>query len=79
MSWNEEISPLPKYVEQITRCLLFFDFALDNAGTEMLNISIYFLPREPDSLLFQDSPSAKSGSTREYFGHFKAKAVLRAI
>ena len=33
---KQEISLLPKYVEQISSFLSLCNFALDNAGTEML-------------------------------------------
>ena len=53
----QEISLLPNYVKQISRFLFLCNFALNNAGTEMLNkaycIRIYFLRGVPDSMLIR--------------------------
>ena len=38
MSWEGRNFPDPKYVKQIYRFLLLCDFALDNAGSEILKV-----------------------------------------
>ena len=69
------ISPLPKYVKQISTFLSLCNFALDNAGTEMLkHVSLAFIFYVADQIQYYSRIAhPKSASPREYSAHKKKK------